>query len=261
LDLTVTVKPNESLKFEHFKKPAKKNIFINYKSALPEPMKINIIRNERKRISERCSSNQSIRTHNIKFDNLLSSNGYPTHIIDKSYHPQQTSIRNPTNDFHYLKIPFICEELNWKLKSVFRSEGIAVRFYHPNKSLRSLLKRRESPKFCTSTTCKFKSSGLCLSNNVVYQIGCTICQEFYIGSTIRSLHNRLAEHLRDRNSSVFQHLQVCESIQEIHQRLKVKILTHDNDPINLRIKEAILIKQKCPKLNSREEMKPIELLI
>jgi hypothetical protein len=100
LDLTVTVKPNESLKFEHFKKPAKKNIFINYKSALPEPMKINIIRNERKRISERCSSNQSIRTHNIKFDNLLSSNGYPTHIIDKSYHPQQTSIRNPTNDFH-----------------------------------------------------------------------------------------------------------------------------------------------------------------
>jgi hypothetical protein len=47
---------------------------------------------------------------------------------------------------------------------------------------------------------------------------------------------------------------------QIQERVKVRILAQDNDPINLRIKEAILIKEKHPTLNSREEIRELQML-
>jgi len=160
-------------------------------------------------------------------------------------------------------IPFISDELNWKIKSAFQSEGIRVRFYHNNKSLRSILTKKSPHQVCTTPTCKFKTTGLCFTNHVVYQVTCNTCHLSYIGSTIRLLHTRLGEHLRDNNSSIFKHIQNCvdETIDGLNGKLNVKILAFENDAVNLRIKEAFLIRQRFPRLNSREEMRTMELLI
>jgi len=88
--------------------------------------------------------------------------------------------------------------------------------------------------------------------NVIYEIKCTTCDSTYIGSTIRPLHIRIREHLTMNNSSVYQHFSVCKDGHNI-----VKILATDSDPINIRIKEAILIKEKKPNMNTKEELEII----
>ena len=136
-------------------------------------------------------------------------------------------------------------------------------FYHNNTSLRSVLTKKSPRQVCTTPTCKFKTTGLCFTNHVVYQVTCNTCHLSYIGSTIRLLHTRLGEHLRDNNSSIFKHIQNCvdETIDGLNGKLNVKILAFENDAVNLRIKEAFLIRQRFPRLNSREEMRTMELLI
>jgi hypothetical protein len=47
----------------------------------------------------------------------------------------------------------------------------------------------------------------------------------------------------------------------ISEKLDIKILARDTDAVNLRIKEALLIKERRPQLNSREEMRELDVLI
>ena len=51
---------------------------------------------------------------------------------------------------------------------------------------------------------------------------------------------------------MFSHLRQCQGQLEKYN-IHVGILTHDNDTINLRLKEAIQIRNKQPHINSREE--------
>ena len=46
LDFTVTIKPDGDTEFEFYKKKAKKPVFLNYRSAIPNKTKRSIIRNE-----------------------------------------------------------------------------------------------------------------------------------------------------------------------------------------------------------------------
>ena len=95
-------------------------------------------------------------------------------------------------------------------------------------------------------------SDMCFRKNVVYEITCKRCLQNYIGSTIRELHERINEHMKLATSSMRKHLQRCQG-QLKEYNISVKILAHDNDTVNLRLKEAIQIKNKQPCINSREE--------
>ena len=83
----------------------------------------------------------------------------------------------------------------------------------------------------------------------MYQIQCSGCNKNYIGSTIRQLHLRIKEHLTSDLSAVKRHLATCTAIAQI----SVKVLSHDNDEKNLRLREAILIMDHKPLLNNKEE--------
>ena len=169
----------------------------------------------------------------------------------------------PNENYYYLKVPFINEELNWKIKSIFRSEGIPVRLYHSNHSFRSILSKGCRPRECNSVSCPFKLSRLCHADHVVYEAKCNTCSQRYIGSTIRPLHSRMAEHIRSTNSSIYKHLQQCIDMnrQRIEDKLTLKVLVKEKDAINLRIKEAILLRQNQPEMNSREELKELKMLL
>ena len=83
LDFTVTIIKDGDTEFDFYKKKAKKPIFIHHKSALPRRTNLHTIRNERERINQRCSTRESRDKHNNDFDETLSLNGYPQHIIDE----------------------------------------------------------------------------------------------------------------------------------------------------------------------------------
>ena len=76
------------------------------------------------------------------------------------------------------------------------------------------------------------------------------CHESYIGSTVRHTHDRVKEHVTKPSSSVYKHLASHGSSES---EITVKILIGDNDPVKLRLKEALYIQRKKPKINSKDE--------
>ena len=85
----------------------------------------------------------------------------------------------------------------------------------------------------------------------VYQLTCKACGEYYIGSTTWFLHDRTKEHLANDNSSVKKHLTTHHRIN--NHNIEVKVITRENDPVNLRLHKAYCIRKYKPGLNSREE--------
>jgi hypothetical protein len=259
LDLNVTISPNDTPHFKYYQKEAKKGVFLHYKSALPSVHKKNIIYNERQRRLSRCTSTEDKIDNQHKFDALLRQNGYPHHFIDETYTLPHRRINDRNTEWFYMKVPFISERINRGLLSIFKAEKMPIRFYHTNVSLRNFLKKENVP--LNRCTCPFNN--VCSKKNVVYEIQCRICHKYYIGSTIRRLHERIQEHLRNTNSSIYRHSLTCTNANLLStaNRWKIRTLSRDSDGINLRIKEAILIKQRNPLLNSREELNDLLISI
>ena len=67
LDFKVSLAGN-SPHFEFYQKNAGSDVFVNYKSALPLAQKISIIRNEKDRIVQRCTSPQDAHSHLDEFE-------------------------------------------------------------------------------------------------------------------------------------------------------------------------------------------------
>ena len=138
LDFKVTISKDGNSYFEFYKKTAKKPLFVHHQSAMPTKSKLNFIRNERKRIKDRCSSSISAKQHLNTFDDILRLNGYLENTIEQTKRPQNPQ-QNPqpgNTEWSYLKIPYISERLNHKITSIFRKENIPVRIAHKSHTLR-----------------------------------------------------------------------------------------------------------------------------
>ena len=118
-----------------------------------------------------------------------------------------------------------------------------LRYVHHRKYLRYVHHHRPN--------CPIADTNLCLQRNTVYQLTCKACGEYYIGSTTRFLHDRTKEHLTNDNSSVKKHLTTHH--RNNSHNIEVKVITRENDPVNLRLYEAYYIRKHKPGLNSREE--------
>ena len=83
------------------------------------------------------------------------------------------------------------------------------------------------------------------------QITCNNCNQHYIGSTTRFIHDRVREHLNNDNYSVKKHL--SKSQNNVYKGIEIKSIVLENDPANLRLFEAFYIRKYKPTINSREE--------
>ena len=252
LDFTVTMRSNDDPKFEFFRKKARKDLFVHYSSHIPFQSKINYIRNERLRIRERCSESHSFAVHNNNFERILEANGYPKNVIERSKTPRtdRTSRRTRTQckaDIFYLKMDFFSNSVSRRIKSVFAREGLNIRLVHNTISLRNALNSRQNSANCSLLRCPLQNQKLCFQRYVIYKAQCHRCQQLYIGSTIRPLHLRAKEHLENSRSSVFRHRSVCNS------SFSFEVMGRARDEANLRLKEAILIRQQNPAINSKAE--------
>jgi hypothetical protein len=260
LDFRITIDGNGELMFDFYKKKAKRDVFVHANSALPCAAKMNIIKNETQRISERCCNDENKEMHLEAFENKLRRNGYSQNFIEKCKVPKRRRNRPPEANGKpplYFNMPFIADGLNLKIKRIFQQEGLNVRVYSKNKSLRQLLAtKRTDNETCSMNQCPVADPKLCHRRNVVYQIRCTKCNRIYIGSTIRQLHTRVKEHLQSDQSSVKRHLAECHSTS-----IAVEVLAHDSDEKNLRLREAILIMDGKPEMNAKEEEKVLLSLV
>ena len=93
----------------------------------------------------------------------------------------------------------------------------------------------------------------------MYQLICNSCDQQYIGSARRFIHDRVKEHLNNEYSSVKKHIYSCQN--KNYKGIEVKIIMSENDPANLRLYEAFFIRKCKPTFNSREECSEFEDLL
>ena len=178
LDFKVTISKDGYSSFEFYRKPVKKPPFVHHQSAMQTKSKLNFIRNERKRIKDRCSSNISAKQHLNTFDNILRLNGYKGNRIEQTKRPQSPQINpQPGNpEWSYPKIPYIYERLDHRITNIFRKENIRVRIAHKSHTLRQALSPASTERKCTRDKCTISNTGLCLRRDAVYQLTCTELQ-------------------------------------------------------------------------------------
>ena len=184
----------------------------------------------------------------------LSLSGYPLLKIDNLIKKKLEDFSNKESDESNVKIFvefFNISNFNSdkkKLSKILRSHVrgpdqnssvSVVPFYKPFK-LSSVFSTR--PKLSENSR-----------NNVVYQYNCSQdrCRASYVGYTTNALNVRVKQH-RYRSSSIYQHLARDHSMlpPTIDQFLKdFKILYSFQDPLTLRIAEAIHIRNANPFIN------------
>ena len=105
LDFKVTISKDGNSSFEFYEKPDKKPLFVHHQSAIPIKSKLNFIRNERKRIEDRCSTHISATLHLNTFNDILRLNGYPENSIEetKRHKTPNETLNLPTQNGHNLR--------------------------------------------------------------------------------------------------------------------------------------------------------------
>ena len=249
LDFKVTLRSEAGPKFEFFKKSAKKDLFVHCKSSIPQTSKIDFIANERKRIRERCTDDTDFDRHNRTFDRILHLNGYPESLIHRTRKWKRNRHQRVQDvAYQYLKMDYVNDDLDRKIRNIFRKEGINIRITRRTKTLRSALRKRRLEGSCALSNCSIRDPKVCFRRNIVYQVRCEKCEQTYIGSTVRPLHIRFKEHLQSSKSSIYRHKNTCDC-----DSFNVSILSTAEDEPALRLKEALLIRKFRPKINNRLE--------
>ena len=91
----------------------------------------------------------------------------------------------------------------------------------------------------------------CVYEEMQHHLTCNSCDQQYIGSLTRLIHDRVKGHLSNENFSVKKHIYSCQN--KDYKGIDVKIIMSENDPATLRLYEAFYIRKCKPTLNSREE--------
>ena len=229
LDFTVTIDFANGHIFKFYRKHARKHVFVNHKSHLPSSAKTHFIRNEKDRIAARCTKRLDKQQSQEKFNNILRLNGYPDNIIhstDNHINRRSQNRRNSRDKF-FLRLPFVSDLVDKQVKSIFHREGIIpIDIVRRSRTLRNFLHSTTLTSQCHLVDCPIRDPSKCFRSCVVYKIICSSCHASYIGSTIRHLHVRIREHIKDQHSSVFQHIRSCSN------NISVEILAKDHDEAN-----------------------------
>ena len=185
---------------------------------------------------------------------ILRFNNYPTTFFEKSLHiflakiNQQSSsvtdLQSSTHENNFIvKIPYIgkySENLRKRIYRLFNECNISnTKLVFTTNRLQSLFRIKQiDSKFLTP--------------KLVYEFTCSDDQSIsYIGEPSRQLIRRIEEHCSDTASAIKNHLHVCSTCS-IDTKSHFKILTRSNTAFELSIKEAILIKQNKPTLNTQQ---------
>jgi hypothetical protein len=258
LDLTVSIDTGGEAHFDFYTKGAKSEVFTHRDSALPWSQKAATIRNEQRRITARSGENDD--NNQAAFQEKLRANGYTLEDlrrVNSTTRRRRPNRTRPAGTIHYISLPFLGEKAENKIRRAFTQEGINARIYRRSTTILDLVRPRQPEiRQCKWTTCPTKETANCFVRNCVYQITCSPCGRRYIGSTTRHLHERVREHVATgQGSTIHEHLTNCGGGVA---QVQVRILVRERDEVNVRLREAIIIKRRRPELNTRNDSDLIE---
>ncbi|KIH69168.1 hypothetical protein ANCDUO_00494 [Ancylostoma duodenale] len=136
--------------------------------------------------------------------------------------------------------------------------------YLPPPSLQHLLTSSRPYERRDQMNCRICTGDnhVCMMKCVVYKVVCESCQEFYIGETARPRHCMIDEHIRALRSpqnypeNPFSRHRTHRHARDPPPRLQVSVLNKNViDPVERKIREAMVIKEQMPPINIRDEMR------
>ena len=175
-----------------------------------------------------------------KFEHLLELNDYPPNFPERKLQYKRR-LNQKHKRFFYFQCPFISDDINLKIRNVFDNLSLPVRLSHRSFSLRMALNPNKNGT-CNLSSCNNPDKSICQKEMIVYKIACSECTQIYVGSTARKLHTRINEHLKQKQSSVFKHIKICQPTSW-PPKISVEILSQDNDIMNLRLRESMIIQE------------------
>ena len=198
---------------------------------------------------------------------IFFKNGYPKQLVYKCIQKFIAKLSKPSQTCDtvakkemYISMPYVgkqSDKLKGELLSLVRScyGQIDLKIIFTNKNtIGSLFRLKERlPK--------------ALLSSVIYEFRCAQCASgTYIGSTIRSLHMRIAEHcgrsfrtgkeIQSSKSSVRDHSQSCSNPVSIDN---FRVLGQEKHETHLRILESLHILRLKPNLNEMQSAFPLKI--
>ena len=258
---------NGKLSTEIYRKPTFTGLGTNYFSFVPEIFKVNAISTLLHRAFTLTSSWLKFHEEITYLKDYFLNNGYPVYLFEKvlkNFLNNIFTVNSPTcnvpKEILYLSFPFygrtsyaIRKELSLILRKAFPQ--LDIKFIFNN-----------SFKIGSFFRYKDKIPDL-MCSSVIYKYTCSDCNVRYIGSTMRTLHQRMSEHLGvsfRTNSPVGNptHSEIRNHARSAKHRLRkedFKILDTSNNS-NLRILESIYIVKLKPELNGTESAETLHTL-
>ena len=255
LDLTIH-RTDSGFITKFYRKDTHSGTYLHYSSHCPMVQKINIVKNETRRIITNCSIPSDAEPHlKIMESNLLSC-GYPPHFIKKYMDEAKDSPPNSSNQFDpkvpLLKIPYISEAFTRIIRKELKKSGInAVVIVKSSANIRRQY-HRASPISCTCEVCELGIP--CSARHVIYRAECKTCSEAYIGVTTRPFKMRAKEHERDisnwdTDTAFVPHLTRCSNPERSVTGFKWSILDRGAGWKDSFFREAAHINSHNPKIN------------
>ena len=249
LDVLITSTEN-NLITSIYRKKTFTGLFLCFTSFTPYKYKLGLIKTLIDRAFKICHNWSIFHNDLIKIKELLIKNNFPLNVINKTVKKYIDNIHNKSisktvddKDISYLKLPYVGKFSKYTQQKI----------------------NRLCKKFCKNTNiqlvfspCKisnfFSSKDIIphvLKSSVVYKYTCANCQIGYVGETYRHLHERVKEHLTQKSSHIFKHLEenpLCKQKSDISC---FQIIDNDNSVFRLKIKEALHINWTKPELNKQ----------
>jgi hypothetical protein len=192
LDMSIIHWPDNTIKVDWYNKPTASNCILNYHSNHSYSQKINVATSFARRVFS-LSDPMFKKTNKQKIHNILGKNNYPEHIIkqiiNKTSNTQnnlQPTLSNPPEPPKYSSLHFI-PNLSNRIKRSITSHNQNIKIAY--KTTRQL-KNTIFSNMKTQINAENRSG-------IVYKIGCSDCDQSYIGETSKKLSTRIGQHQSD----------------------------------------------------------------
>ena len=234
LDAKMKIQDNGAISTSVYRKPTHTDQYLQFDSHQPLQHKLGVVRTLKHRAHTVCSTPAALEAELAHLDKVLSVSGYPpwalaaSPLSDKAV-PHPSTARTSRVRGH-VSLPYV-DGVTDILMRKFRQHGV-VSHAKPANTIRQFL---GSPKD------KDPMDNVCGS---VYHLRCEDCDDDYIGETGRPYKVRHADHNKDINSPVFQHLRTTG-----HKLADGKILDKDSRWFQRGVRESICIRSLHPSLN------------
>ena len=237
-----------------YRKPSNTNVVLHYNAVAPSIWKRGLIKCLLHRAKVVCSNKVNLEEEVAKLRGIFIKNGYPAKFFDSIKQQTMRPTTSANNEGSqekkdeqiplYLKIPYVGKvsvDYGRKIKSLLQANQVKV-VYETTKVQHSFQLKDPIPKP--------------LLTRVVYQFTCRGDPNIkYIGQTMRTLKERVNEHLRG-GSAITDHIGQCRDCQNqgvtMEDFIVLQKCRKKTDPP---IYEALIIKDLDPSLN-RQLVKP-----